>query len=89
MAYITDANAIAEEEIHKLNNLDLLIINALGNKHHHSHFNLAEALEVVERVKPKQSFFTHISHVMGLHEEVNKTLPPYAQLAYDGLTIEL
>lgn len=89
MAYITDANAIAEEEIHKLDNLDLLIINALGNKHHHSHFNLAEALEVVERVKPKQSFFTHISHVMGLHEEVNKTLPPYAQLAYDGLTIEL
>ncbi|NLE64017.1 MAG: MBL fold metallo-hydrolase [Bacteroidales bacterium] len=89
MAYITDANAIPEHEIPKLLDLDLLIINALGNKHHYSHFNLTEALEVVECIKPKQSFFTHISHVMGLHDQVNKNLPPYAQLAYDGLTIEL
>ena len=89
MAYITDANSIPEKEMHKLQNLDLLILNALGIKHHYSHFNLEEALQIVDRIKPKTAFFTHISHVMGLHDEVNKSLPSYAQLAYDGLSIEI
>lgn len=89
MAYITDASTISKEEMAKLTNLDLLVINALGLSPHYSHFNLEQARAIVNKLKPKQAYFTHISHVMGLNDEVNKTLPPTIQLAYDGLTLEL
>lgn len=89
MAYITDASSICEAEMEKLHNLDLLILNALGVKPHYSHFNLEEALDIVNQLQPKQAYFTHISHVMGLNDEVNETLPPSIQLAHDGLKVEI
>lgn len=87
-AYITDASAIPEETMESLMGLDVLIINALRIKEHHSHFNLEQALEVISHIKAKRTFITHISHQMGLHDEIEKTLPPHVQLAYDGLIIE-
>lgn len=89
MAYITDASSICETEMEKLYELDLLVINALGIKPHYSHFNLEEAMVIVKQLQPKQAYFTHISHVMGLDDEVNKMLPPAIQLAHDGLKIEI
>ena|SRR5690554_4156544 len=88
-AYITDANYISEEEKSKLKNLDVLIINALRKEKHLSHFNLAEALELIKELKPKRSYLTHISHLMGKHAMVAKELPAGVSLAYDGLKINL
>ncbi len=85
MAYITDANYIAPEEMEKLKDLDVLVLNALRKEKHISHFTLDEAIEIVERLKPKRAYFTHISHLMGKHEEVEKLLPDGIFLAQDGL----
>jgi len=67
----------------------ILVINALQKKKHISHFNLEEALKIIERVGPEQAFLTHISHNMGLYSSVQKELPENVNLAYDGLTISL
>ena len=88
-AYITDASYIAPKEKDKLRNLDVLILNALGKKKHYSHFNLEEALAVVDEIKPKRTYFTHMSCRMGLYEETEKELPENCHLGYDGLQIEL
>lgn len=88
-AYITDASYIAKAELDKLKGLDLLILNALRIEKHYSHFNLKEALQVVDYVQPKQTYFTHISHNMGLYKDVEPTLPPNCHLAYDGLTLHI
>lgn len=88
IAYITDANYIDEKEKAKLQDLDVLVINALRKEQHISHFNLEEALELVDELKPKRAFFTHISHLMGRHEDVSKELPPHVAIAYDGLVVE-
>jgi len=88
VAYITDANYIDETEKAKLKNLDVLVINALRKEQHISHFNLEEAIELVDELKPKRAFFTHISHLMGRHAEVSKELPPHVAIAYDGLVVE-
>jgi len=87
LAYITDAKTISVLEKSKLQDLDILIINALHQYPHPSHFNLAEALDFINEIKPKQSFLTHISHLFGLHEQINETLPENVQLAYDGLVL--
>jgi phosphoribosyl 1,2-cyclic phosphate phosphodiesterase len=87
LAYITDAKTIHALEKAKLQDLDILIINALHLYPHPSHFNLAEALEFIAEIKPKQSYLTHISHLFGLHEQINETLPANVQLAYDGLVL--
>ena len=86
-AYMTDVKTISEEEKAKLNQLDVLVLNALRIEPHPSHLNLAEALELVDELKPKRTYFTHISHLLGFHEEVEKTLPPNVFLAYDSLQI--
>ena len=86
-AYVTDANAITPEEQDKLRGLDVLVINALRKTTHVSHFTLAEALEVIADLQPKQAYITHISHQMGLHAAVNKELPPNVSLAHDGLVL--
>jgi phosphoribosyl 1,2-cyclic phosphate phosphodiesterase len=86
-AYVTDANAIAPEEQDKLRNLDVLVINALRKTTHVSHFTLSEALELIADLQPKKAYITHISHQMGLHEAVNKELPPNVSLAHDGLIL--
>jgi len=88
-AYITDAKTIPEIEIKKLKNLDVLVINALRQEPHISHFNMEEALNFIKLVKPKKSFLTHISHHLGFHDEVEKLLPKNVFLAYDNLKISI
>jgi len=87
--YITDAKTISESEIEKMKGTKILIINALRKEEHISHFNLAEALAMIERIKPQKAYLTHLSHSMGLHREVSTELPPNVALAYDGLELYL
>ena len=87
VAYLTDVKSVSEEEKQKLQNLDVLIVNALRIEKHPTHFNLEEALEFVADVRPKKAFFTHISHRLGFHDEVSKSLPNNVFIAYDGLKI--
>jgi len=89
VAYLTDVKTIAETEKVKLQNLDILIINAIRYQPHHSHLNLVEALELINELKPKKTYLTHISHHLGFHTEVQKTLPKNVFLAYDELVIEI
>ena len=89
MAYITDANHIALEELEKLKGVKVMVINALRREKHFSHFSLPEALEVIDKVQPERAYLTHISHEMGLHAEVEKTLPQGVFLAYDNLEVEI
>lgn len=89
MAFITDASHIEEAEIEKLQDLDVLIINALRQEQHPSHFNLSEALEIIEKVSCRRAYITHISHYMGLQKEWSKLLPAHVKASYDGLTITL
>ncbi len=86
-AYLTDVNHIPESEYAKLQNLDTLVLGALQHEPHISHFNLREALEVVEILKPQHAYFTHISHKMGRHALIEPTLPNHVKLGYDGLKI--
>ena len=88
-AYLTDVKTISDKEMLKLNGLDTLVINALRYESHPSHLNIEEALEIIDQVKPKQTFFTHISHNMGFHEEVCGSLPKSVSLAFDGLVLEV
>lgn len=87
--YITDAKTIAPTELDKVRGSQVLVLNALRMKAHYSHLNLAEALAIVEEVEPERAYFTHISHLMGLHAEVEPTLPSQVRLAHDGLVLEL
>lgn len=87
-AYITDAKTVSIEEKEKVKGSKVLIINALHKSVHLSHFNLEEALQFIEEVKPETAYLTHISHLFGTHEEIMKLLPPNVFPAYDGLEIE-
>lgn len=87
-AYVTDVSAIPESSLPLLEGLDLLILDSLRHKPHPTHFSLAQALAIVERVKPRRALFTHIAHDLG-HEGTNSALPSHVRLAYDGLTVEL
>jgi phosphoribosyl 1,2-cyclic phosphate phosphodiesterase len=88
LAYITDAKTISDIEMQKLKGLDILIINALHEYQHQSHFNLEEALALIDQLQPKQSYLTHISHLFGKHQDVTKKLPSNVSLAYDGLCLD-
>lgn len=88
-AYITDASAIPDNELSKLKNLKVLVINALREEQHHSHFSLSEALNFINLVQPEKSFLTHISHLLGFHDEVEKSLPKNVHLAYDNLVLTI
>ena len=88
-AYLTDVKTIEDVEIEKLKNLKVLVVNALREEHHFSHFNLQEALDFIALVKPEKAYLTHISHILGFHEEVQKRLPENVFLAYDNLEITL
>ena len=88
VAYLTDVKTISEEEKLKLKNLEILIINAVRIKPHHSHLNLEEALVLIEELKPKKAYLTHISQYLGFHAEVEKLLPENVFLAYDELIVE-
>jgi phosphoribosyl 1,2-cyclic phosphate phosphodiesterase len=85
--YITDAKTVSNETIEKIRGTKILIINALQRQPHISHFTLDEAVEFAQKIGAEQTYFTHISHNLGLHEEVEKELPTGMKLAYDGLTL--
>jgi len=87
-AYITDMSDLAPESIELLQGLDLLILDALRREPHPSHSNLANSIRIVELLKPKRAYFTHMSHDLD-HEATNAILPPHIRLAYDGLQLEL
>lgn len=89
MAYITDASFIAPSDISKLKDIDLLVINALRHKEHYSHFNLTQALQVINEINPKRAYLTHISHEMGQYIDIAPTLPDHIFMAYDGLEVEI
>ena len=88
-AYLTDVKTVDESEMDKLKNLKVLVVNALRETPHNTHFNLQEALDFIDLVQPEKAYLTHISHLMGFHEEVQKKLPKNVYLAYDNLEITI
>lgn len=88
-AYITDANAIPGDELKKLKDLDVLVVNGLRKEKHISHFTLSQAIELIGQLKPREGFITHVSHQLGLHGEINPILPRGVNLAYDGLELNI
>lgn len=89
LAYLTDMNYLAPNEEAKLNGIDTLVINALRWQSHSSHYSVSEALELIERVAPRQAFITHMSHHIGLHSQLESRLPQGVYPAYDGLRVEI
>ena len=89
IAYITDTNHIPPESLVKLDSCKVLILNALRREKHVSHYNLEEALKVIEFINPENAYLTHISHIMGFHEILEKELPPNVHTAFDGLKIQI
>lgn len=87
--YITDASYISAEEKEKIKGSEVLVLNALQHEDHISHFTLEEALEIIREINPRKAYLLHISHKLGLHDEITKILPEGVELAYDGLKIEL
>jgi len=86
-SYITDAKYIPPETMEKLEGTEVLVLNALQREQHISHFNLTEALAMVKTIRPRHTYFTHISHKLGLHADVEKEIPDQVSLAFDGLKI--
>tara|TARA_B100001250_G_scaffold262781_1_gene226439 strand:+ start:6243 stop:7010 length:768 start_codon:yes stop_codon:yes gene_type:complete len=87
--YLTDVSAISDKEKEKMKGADLIVLDALRREEHISHFNLEQALCLLNELNPKKALLTHISHYMGLHNIVNKELPSNIKLGYDGQTIVL
>lgn len=87
--YITDGNYIEKNEFCKISNSSVLVLNTLRKEEHLSHFTLAEGLDLAKQAKAKTTYFTHISHQMGLHNEVSLELPKGVYLAYDGLKVNI
>lgn len=88
-AYCTDVNYIAPQEKDKLKGLKILVLTALRKEEHISHFNLQQALDLIEELKPEKAYLTHISHLLGKHSDVSKELPENVELSFDGLSIEI
>lgn len=88
VAYLTDVSAVPETSLPLLEGLEVLIVDALRHKPHPTHLTVQQALGLVEKLKPRQSFLTHMAHDLG-HEETNALLPTHVRLAYDGLKLEL
>lgn len=88
LVYLTDVKFLPEDQFPLVESPKVLILNALRQSPHPSHLSLTEALAYIDRIKPQRSFLTHISHQMGLHAQVQKTLPTHVALAFDGLQID-
>ena len=88
-AYLTDVKYIATEEAEKLRGVKVLVVSALREEPHATHFSLQEALDFIKQVQPEKAYLTHISHLMGFHAEVQKKLPENVYLAYDNLQITI
>lgn len=86
--YITDAKTVAEEERKKIRGTKVLVVNALRREEHMSHFNLEQALEFIEDIRPEKAYLTHISHLFGKHADIEKELPENVSVAFDGLQLE-
>jgi phosphoribosyl 1,2-cyclic phosphate phosphodiesterase len=87
--YITDANKIEAQEMIKIEGTEILVLNALRKEKHISHFTLNEAVEIAENMKVSKAYFTHISHQLGKHQDIEDELPEHIHLSYDGLVINL
>ncbi len=88
-AYLTDMKTIADEEFKKLKGVKTIVIDSLQQREHFSHMTLEESLAFAKKVGAKQTYLTHLSHVMGLHEEVSKLLPENVEIAFDGLKFQV
>lgn len=88
-AYLTDVKTVESEEVSKLKGIKVLVVNALREEPHHSHFSLQDALDFIHLVQPERAYITHISHLMGFHEVVQEKLPAHVFLAYDNLEITI
>lgn len=87
--YITDAKTFTDKELDKIRGTKVLIISALHHKEHHSHLNLQQALDLIKELQPTQAYLTHMSHRMGLADEIEKLLPTGVNFAFDGLEIDI
>jgi phosphoribosyl 1,2-cyclic phosphate phosphodiesterase len=87
--YITDANMIEESEMEKIWGSEVLVLNALRKEKHISHYNLNEAIDMVDKLQIQKGYFTHISHQLGRHADIESLLPENRHLAYDGLVIHI
>ncbi|MEJ0101835.1 MAG: MBL fold metallo-hydrolase [Bacteroidota bacterium] len=87
--YITDANKIDDAEKEKIRGSEVVVLNALRKQAHISHFTLGEAIDLVNELGVPTAYFTHLSHQMGLHEEIEHELPDGMHLAYDGLQLDI
>lgn len=87
--YLTDVKTIETSEINKIKNCKVLVVNCLREEPHATHFNLEEVLHFISLVQPKTTYLTHISHLFGFHEEIQKKLPEHVFLAYDNLVINM
>jgi len=88
-SYVTDANFIPDESMQLLEGTEILVLNALQKESHISHFTLDEAINMARKIGAKETYFTHISHRMGLHASINEELPEGMALAHDGLQLSL
>jgi phosphoribosyl 1,2-cyclic phosphate phosphodiesterase len=86
--YLTDVSSISKQEKKKMLNANIIVLDALRKESHISHFSLDEAVELLNELKPRKAYLTHISHYMGLHEDINQELPDFIRLSYDGLILE-
>ncbi len=87
--YITDVNYISEPEKEKIKGSKIIVLNALRREPHISHYTLEQAIELVKELNPEKAYFTHISHQLGLHKDVQMELPKGIELSFDGLKIQL
>jgi phosphoribosyl 1,2-cyclic phosphate phosphodiesterase len=87
--YITDAKTISDTEKEKIKGSKVLIVNALRANDHIAHYTIAEALQLVEEVKPEMTYLTHLSHQFGKHADMEGTLPANVKIAYDGLVLDI
>ncbi len=89
LAYLTDFKEIADEEIAKLAGVEVLVVNALRFEPHDSHFCVAEALDLIAKVVPREAYLTHMSHEIGLYDLASARLPEGVRFAYDGLRVKI
>ncbi|WP_106827935.1 MBL fold metallo-hydrolase [Parabacteroides pacaensis] len=88
-AYLTDLKTLPEEEFIKLQHLKVLVIDALRKEEHPTHASVDEAMQLVNRLHPDESYFIHMSHKIGLHAIVDKELPAHVHYSYDGLIVDI
>lgn len=87
--YLTDVKTIASEELDKIKQCKVLVINCLREEPHQTHFNLEEALSFIAQVEPEKTYLTHISHLFGFHDEIQQKLPENVYIAYDNLELTI